>query len=274
MFALPFSKLSKSLSDLLDKKFDFVNKLTVKSNSKDLQVENSIRATDRHTYEGNVKTTSKTQLGEIESNLNTDGATDASFKSTRLMEVAVVTAKVKQDLAPKLTVDVETNSVNSSLNVDLFSAKPTVDLSAVYQYTNFQVGAIGVFDAKENQISNYNVGLEYTQPNFTATFKTVDRREKLQFSFFHAYSKSSVVGARAEFNLTTRDPGPLVVAAEHTFNTSSVKGKVDTRGTLALAFEHKLPNPSMRLGLSAQWSLTKRTSVPDRFGAGIQIGDV
>jgi len=273
-----YSKFGKSYSDLERKQFEYKHQLTVKTKAQDVDIDATVHAADKNTLEGTVKAVYKNKdLGEVEAKYQTEGPLDVSFKMDKYWPSTHLIAKVKQDFLPRLSVDYFSNTFNASAQADLLSHKPSVEVSGVYGSEGALFGGSAVFDLKDSQVSNYNVAFEYGTPEFVATVQTLDRGERLQLSYFHSFlgkhQLPCAVGAGAEINLASFDGRVLTLVGERQIpSNATVRAKMDTRGSLAVAFERRLDS-GVRFNVASQWNLLKRSSAPDRIGFGLTLGE-
>jgi len=284
MLAPPlFGKFGKSFSDLVKKKYDFKNSLTLKDKVENMTLETGATVGDSGLV-GTVKAVGTHGFGETETNIVTDGSVlEFKAKHTKLgqgLTVHLTANGVKS--CGQLLAEYQHDFVSASASVDATLELDTkFNGSVVLSHDRLAVGLGGTYGTKYSNFEDYNAGVEYSTKDFTATVQTKRRAELLAASYFHNVTHrtpglKTQVGAQLDVTLASPSTNyGLTIAAEHQLSKDmSVKAKVDTAGTVATVVEHRMENPQFKLLVSAQWNLAKKSSSPDRFGVGVTVGDV
>jgi len=280
-----WSKFGTSLKDLLTKKFDYKNQLTVKNNvAADLSVESTVVVGDNSALSGTVKTKYKNKdFGEVEAEVGTapnkDKATlSAEVKASKLYDGLTVTAKGTDVWTAKLGAEYKHESVATSVNFEATKDSNQVEGTIAAGFDGFSVGGQTKY-CFNHGIADYNFGAEYSQPDYVLTLKTEKKAEHLIGSYWHNLPVSrgklkTQVGGQVSWNLESGNK-VFTVGTEHEIDeVTTVKGKIDTDGNLASVLEHRLTNPFMRLSLSANWKVQDKTTAPKQFGVALTFGDV
>jgi len=277
-----YSKLGKSLSDLLKKKFEYSSKVSVRNNvTSDVTVEATTSLNEKSTYGGAVETTYKNRdFGEVKAEANTEGVLKAEVKANKLVDHLTVTLSGTERPSGKLLAEYQQEYFSLSGQVEHNSETTKLEATAVVGFDGFSVGGQARYDTATSDLEDYNAGAEYTKEDFTATIVTTDRADKLVASYFHKIKNrnaglKTVIGGRFEYDLTKQaNNRVLSIGAEHDIDKlTTARGKIDSNGTIAAVVEHRLDNPSLKLQLAAQWSGKNKTTSPEKYGLGMCFGD-
>jgi voltage-dependent anion channel protein 2 len=277
-----YSKLGKSLSDLLKKKFEYDSKINSRNAvNQELTVESAANLTEKGNYGGNVKTTYKNKdFGEVEGEVSTTGLLTGSVKATKLADNLTVTLSGSERPSGKLLAEYQKEYFAVSGQVEHNADTTKLEGTAVVGFDGFSVGGQARYDTATSDLEDYNAGAEYTHDDFTATLVTTERADKLVASYFHKIKNrtaglKTAVGGRFEYDLTKQaNNRVLTIGVEHDVDAASnFKAKVDSNGSIAGVVEHRLNNPSVKLAFAAQWSGKNKTTTPERFGVALNFGD-
>jgi len=276
-----YSKLGKSLSDLLKKKFEYSSKVAVRNNvTSDVTVE-ATTSLNNNTYSGAVETNYKNKnFGEVKLEANTEGVLKGEAKATKLVDHLTLTLSGTERPSGKLLAEYQQEHFSVSGQVEHNTETTKLEATAVVGFDGFSVGGQARYDTATSDLEDYNAGAEYSQDDFTATLVTTDRADKLVASYFHKIKNrtaglKTVVGGRFEYDLTKQaNNRVLSVGAEHDIDKiTTVRGKVDSNGSISAVVEHRLDNPSLKLQFAAQWSGKNKSTTPEKFGLGLNFGD-
>jgi len=279
-----WGKFGNNLKDLLTKKYDYKNQLSVKNNvASDLAIESTVGLGDAQTFTGTVKATYKNKdFGQIESEVGTvpnkDKATlQTEVKATKIYDGLTVIVKGTDVPNVKVTGEYRQESVSTSLQVEAAKDKTQFEGTLAAGFDGFTVGGQGKYCATHG-LADYNFGAEYSQNEYALTIKTESKTEKLVGSYWHNVPSSrgklkTQVGAQVNWNLENGSK-VFTVGTEHDIDdATTVKGKIDTDGVLASVLEHRLTNPMVKLNLSANWAVKDKTTNPKQFGVALTFGD-
>jgi len=281
-----WSKFGTQAKDLLSKKYDYKNQLTAKNNvAADLTVESTVTVADNSALSGTVKTKYKNKdFGEVEAEIGTvpnkDKATlSGEVKATKLYDGLVVSAKGTDVWTAKLGAEYRHESVAGSLTFEATKDSHQIEGTIAAGFDGFSVGGQSRY-CFNHGLSDYNFGAEYSQPEYALTLKTEKKADVLVGSYWHNVPTSrnklkTQVGAQVSWDLSGTGNKVFTVGTEHEIDeVTTVKGKIDTEGQLAAVLEHRLTNPFMKLGLSANWKVQDKTTTPNKFGVALTFGDL
>jgi len=234
---------------------------------------------DEKNVEGSLKVKYERSEGNGEFNYNIDGNADLELKTSKLYPNLVVTARADSSDGK---AGVEYRAPNVSLTSHClygFESKLLfAEASVVGDYQGLSVGGSGKYNVSESKVEDYNVGLEYNKDKLVATVQTIDQGKSAILSVFQQLAnrkqgvKPTQLGLKVEGKVGNLDNSLLTLGAHHYLdNTTSVRSKVDTKGTFATVLEHRLDNPALTVSLAAQWNVLKRKSSPDKFGVGFKF---
>jgi len=278
-----FGKLGTAASDLFKKKYDFQNVVQQKHKTKSGLVFTS-GAELGNGITGSLKLNYKQSSGEAEGEIHTNGNGKGSMKFKKLADGVVAT--VSTDAKNKDWGNTSTGKAVVDYQQDFFSGSAAVETSffdrtqlvgsGVIGFDGLSVGAEVKFDVKHvNDVDDYNVGAEYTQPDYTATIKTAKRGEELTASYFHKVSGDQQVGAQFLTRIAGGDEKVLTLGTEYKVDESTtIKLKGDTKGDVAAALQHDLKSPAVRFALSSLFDARSPSALTaKKFGLGITFGD-
>jgi len=278
-----FGKLGTAASDLFKKKYDYQNVVQQKHKTKSGLVFTS-GAELSQSIVGNVKLNYKQPSGEAEGEIQTNGNGKGQLKFKKLAEGVVAT--VSADAKNKDWGNTSTGKAVVDYQQDFFSGSAAVETSffdrtqlvgsGVIGFDGLSVGGEVKFDVKHvNDVDDYNVGAEYSQPDYTATVKTAKRGEDLHLSYFHKINESQQVGAQFLARISGGDEKVLTLGTEYKVDeATTLKLKGDTKGELATALQHDLKSPAVRFGLSSLFDARNpQLLTAKKFGLAITFGD-
>jgi len=278
-----FSNLGKAASDLFKKKYDYQNVIQQKHKSKNGLVFTS-GAELGNGITGHVKLNYKQPSGEGEGEIQTNGNGKGHLKFKKLADGVVAT--VSTDAKNKDWGNTSTGKALVDYSQDFFSGSASVETSffdrtqlvgsGVIGFDGLSVGGEVKFDVKHvNDVDDYNVAAEYTQPDYTATIKTAKRGEDLTASYFHKVSDATQVGAQFLAKLSGGDEKVLTFGTEHKVDESTtLKLKCDTKGDAATVLQHDLKSPAVRFGLSSLFDARAPSALTaKKFGLAVTFGD-
>jgi voltage-dependent anion channel protein 2 len=282
-----FSKIGSQTKDLLSKKYDYKNQLTVKGNvQSDLTLESTVVLSDGKDgksksgdINGSVKAKYKNKdFGELEGEIGTSGTLTGELKATKLADGLTVSIKGTERPQAKVTAEYKQDSVAASIGVTVESATNKVEPTLVVGADNFSVGGQVEYDTAAGDLSDYNFGAEFSQKDYTLSLKTQQKATVLVGSYFYNITQKNIklrtqIGAQVDWNLKSNDR-VLALGTEHDVDeTTTVKSRIDTNAQVAAVLEHRLTNPALKVGLSSQWNGRDRTTTPARFGVAFTFGD-
>jgi hypothetical protein len=285
-----FSNFGKSVRDMFKKKFEYDNKFKIITNNKSgLNVEfGSVVDSESNNLRGYVKETLNYQGYTIEGEVNTDptAETKASVKTSKLVKGLTIEAKAN------------TKSDDKSIAGPVYSGEGTYAQEYINVSTEFKtnkkqhkvksgvsVGFDGVSaggnivaDVSNNAtITDYNVGLEYSRPTYTASLWTEKQCDVANLGYWHRFSPDRAVAAQFKLQLGGKYEHSLIIGEECAFDSSTnfkCKAEIPS-GQVSLAVEHRLSNPQLLFNLAAQFTpkTFDKGVKADKFGFGITLGD-
>jgi len=270
-----WGNFGKSVKDLFTKKYTFKNQAITKHNAKNgVTLESGGIYTNE--LSGYVKGTHKSKdLGTIEVNIETSGKADGKVKFDQWYKGLVVTVSGNEKPSAKLNVDYSQEFFAGSASVDaaIKSGQAKVEGTAVVGFEGFALGGQARFDATgDNEVEDFNVGVEYVQDDFTATVQSGDKTEKITASYFQKVSPDLQVGASVDFGKGGR---VLTIGDEYQLDAdTTLKGKLNTKGVVSAVVEHRLANPKLQFGVAASFNAFNGAPVvADQFGLTLTFGD-
>jgi len=270
-----FKKLGKNTADLIKQKFNFTRQLKIRTTtSNDIQITTTGTANKDGDFSGSVNAQYKAKdVGTFKSELSTSGATELTAEVDKLYK-GFVFRLVGTD-APKATADVEYSQDMFAGTLNLESSKNTTILGAsgVIGFDGVSVGGEVKFDSKANEVSDFNVGVEYSQTDFTGTVKTRDKADNLDVSWYNKVNPDLQVGGITTYNFLNRNWKLTGVVSYALDDKTNVKAKADSAGVVAAVVEQRLSNPNVTVRLSTEFNAKKNTTMPEKFGAAAFFGE-
>jgi hypothetical protein len=288
-----FSKFGKSYSDLSGKKYDYANtvKVTSKTTSAPLLNFESTGYLNESSITGTAKVVhNDPTYGECTVEVDSsNGNFKTQFKNTQLVDGATITVaggyKVPKAGCSKTGFY---GSLNSEYSQDMFAAEtsltvsdktapasPGVDFTAsgVIGVQGMSVGGGVTVNASASKLSDYNLGIQYQNKEFTGTLKTADCADTINASWYHNVSNNQLYGLEFSTN-PFKGSKLLTLATQYQVDVdTTVKGKLNSNGVLAAAVETRLQNPKLKYNLAAEFNAVG-AGIPkaSRFGIGMEFG--
>jgi len=291
-----FSNYGKSSKDLFKKKYEFdhIIKTVNKSSRKGVSVESgAVFPSDSNPVRGFIKgkysnfgIDSFYKGGEFEFEFSTDPSQEskANCKFNNLAKgfgLNLLTSSKSSDksfkrpiIGVELDYSQEYVTVNANAKSDLDIHK--IDSSISIGYDNISVGSSAVLDiSRGSEVVEHNIGAEYIAEDFVAAVYTEKNSKSLTASYYQKINRDQAIGAQFKYDLTGRNERSLAVGTEYRVDLdTSIKAKVELpSGDIATSIEHRLANPKLLLGLSAQFNAKSQRFQADKLGVSITFGD-
>jgi len=302
-FTPPFFKdFGKSATDTFKKKFDekkdFKHVVQTKNKTASGLLFTSGGDFDsKNNVTGSLKVTYKhASFGEVEGSVSTAGPAKAELKLKKLVKGLTVTltgdtapafASTKPGAKPP-TFSSSTVKVGADYSQDFFAGsasaetqfwKPTLlSGAAVIGFDGLSVGGEVKLntDTISKDVEDYNVGAQYSGSDYTATVKTSAQGSVLSAQYWHRVHKDVQVAGEFTTKLDGSDDGRAFGLATHyqVDEKTIVKLRGSTTKVVAVAVEHRLPNPRVQLGAAASWGIVGFSAWnPKDFGLSLTFGD-
>lgn len=275
-----FCKFGKDARDLFKKNYEFKHQATLNSKPWAGMTLDTIFTENEKALEGKIKTKYEhSNFGTIDFNYNTlDGAFDSELRTTRLHKNAVGTLKVESsNVKGGVEFRAQNFAVTGHANYGLENQGVKVETSLVGDFNGLSFGGQVSYNVKDAAVDDFNVGVEYNRNKSTFSAITSNKLDDLSLGVYSEVEnrttglKNTQVGIKLETQTTTFDNAVLSVGAIHQCSVKHLcRGKIDTKGALALVLEHRLEG-GVTLSLASQWNVLKRSSAPEKLGLGIKI---
>jgi len=269
-----WGKFGTSVKDLFTKKYTFKNQVVTKHNAK-----NGVTLESGGVYtnelSGYVKATQKSkELGSAEVNIETSGKAEGKVKFDQMAKGLVLTLSGNEKPSAKVNVDYsqEYFAGSAALDTAVKSFQTKIDGSAVVGFEGLSFGGQFKFDVSgDNELEDYNAGVEYSQEDFTATIQSADKTEKITASYYQKVGSDLQVGASVDFGKGGR---VLTIGDEYQLDAdTTLKGKANTKGVVSAVVEHRLANPKLQFGVAASFNAFNGPVAADQFGLSVTFGD-
>jgi len=274
-----FKNFGKSFSDLLDKKFDFDTDVKVKTSSaaSGLTFETTARSSTKSSdfiglFKGVYK---RADVGTIETNFDTNGKAKFSFEADKFRPGFVAKFIAEQD--PIFGVDLGYTREYAAVSAGLTSKQNNyyLDSSLSLGYEGLSVGAALKANVNTSAIEDFNIGTQYSQPDFTVALKTSDMQQKVLGSYIHNVNPDVTVGGSFAYNMSPKSLSNVLslVTSYALDRDTSAKLKFSSNGTVTGAWEQRLFNPKVKVNLAAEYLLKSQGVTPEKIGLGLSFGD-
>jgi hypothetical protein len=154
-----------------------------------------------------------------------------------------------------------------------------INTTATVGVDNIAVGGqIAVAAGNTNEVTDYNLGVDYTHVDSVASIWTESQADVAVFNYYHLVKPTNAVGVQFKVEIAGNHSTQLILANEYKVDTNTtVKSKVEfPSGVVSTAFEHKLVNPKLKFNVAASFTPANFVSKPvaaDKFGIGLSYGD-
>lgn len=287
-----FNDFGKSYSDLSSKKFKFCNTATFTNKASNGLTLETTGVLGANSVSAKAKVTQKDpSFGETELNLCTkSGAFTTKAKAKKLVDGATFTVTggyqpPKQNssntgffaqAAANYSQDFFAGKANLKFSDRLSPASGGLDLSAsgVIGFQGLSVGGAVSVDATQGSLTDYNLGVQYTADDFTASLQTKQRADVINASWYHKVNRNQTAGVQFTTNPFAGSK-QLTFATEYQLDVdTTVKAKANSNGVLAVAVEHRLQNPRLKYNVAGEFN-SVGAGIPQasKFGLGLSFGD-
>jgi hypothetical protein len=276
-----WSKLTKSVSDLFKKDFDFgFNVKNTNKASKGLKFETA-GCNTASGVAGSVKVDyNHSDFGKVEAKVHTagrDSDTNAKITFNKLSKGLEVS--LAANAAPDLTLegsykaDQFTAKLAASTNLD--SAKHRAGVSATFgSFSGITLGGnvgASIGSSGSADVNDYNAGLTYGLENTTLGLVTSKKFDGITASVFHKYGSDTNLGLRLTSNLS-KGTNDVDFGFQHALSSaSSVKVRGNSAGVFGVSYVQKLSAPTAKFSFALERSLLNNKG--EKFGLGLHFGD-
>lgn len=270
-----FNDLNKRAKDLFSKKYDFKNELkNVRKASNGITLEhgaNTSKGLDTY-IKGTYKNKTLTAECEIHSEAG-PSATKAKVKFPGVVQGADISVSCNSASDADIEIAYKRDRLNKVVNIKHGSKGTCLHIAAAVAVADgLNAGGAVVVDIDGGALKDSSAAIELTRGQLQAGAKATK-----SFSFFditaHYKLQSDLsIGAGASINIS--DPSPsLQFGLDHKFNSNcDVKARIGSSGLLAAAIEHRLADPAVKVGLSAEFDVANNFA-GKKFGVGATFGD-
>jgi len=283
-----FTKLGKNTQDLLfKKKYDFKHTVQTKTKAKNGAAFTTGFEVGGKGLVGLLKLKfKKDTFGEADAEVKTGGAMSGTVKAKKLVKNAVfifgADAKPKEhpkEPSYKAGVEYTQEMFSGLLGVESSFPKHTVVHAAVMGgYDGFSLGGEVKVDPQNTKtVKDYAAGCQYDQKDYTVTLKAGDKGETVTGQAFYKLSADHQLGLQLVKKLDGSGDDSFTLGTEYRVDpVTKLKAKGDTKGILALAFEHRLANPKLLLNAASSLdaaNLKTGNFAAKDFGISVLFGD-
>lgn len=270
-----FNDLNKKAKDLLSKKYDFRNEAKhIRKASNGIKVEyggSKVKGLDTY-VKGTYKSKSLESEGEIHSDAS-PSSTKAKVKFPGVVAGADVSLTVTS--APDYTVEAvyKRDRVSTLLNLKHGSKGTILGINAAFSVASgLNAGVSTSVDVVAGSAKDTNVAVEFTQGAAQIGVKSSKAFSNYDFSAHYKVQSDLSVGGSCGININDLSPC-LKAGLDHKFNSNcDVKARIDSCGVIGAAVEHRLSNPAVKFGMSAEFDATNNFA-SKKFGAAATFGD-
>lgn len=213
-------------------------------------------------------------LGDIEMEAHSSGVAKGQFKLANVVDGVNVTASGNvNDVSLEANYSQDMLAATAKGTYNFGKSALAVSASGVVKVDTVSLGGQIDLDASGSP-KDYNVGAQYAGKDLTVALYTSKTIDDITVSFFQKYSSKLGLGASMLVQ-------PASGSRTFTFGTdyaldksTGVKAKGDSNGVVAAAVSHTLADPSMKVGMSAQFDATGDDIFKaQKFGVSLSFGD-
>ncbi len=137
---------------------------------------------------------------------------EASLKASSISKFTLSTEDGRQEPGKplqsfgKIGIEVNTPKVQADASIDVVNG-PVLQGSILYGYKDFKIGGEAMINThaedkdQSPELSNIDIGLSYTGPNWSAMGKTTDMMENVRLNYVQTVSPKLTVAAQVDYHL-------------------------------------------------------------------------
>jgi hypothetical protein len=269
-----FKDLGKKAKDLFKKQYDFKNEIKVVSTAAGVKLESG--GSHAKGLVGYTKANWKDDyLGDVEVEAHSCGLAKGQFKLANVADGVNLTVSGCAAGSLNLEANYVQDCVSATAKAghNLNKGSTSLSASAVFGFDGVSVGGQVDLDASGSP-KDYNVGAQYAAKDLVAALVTSNKGDDITISFHQKVSCCYSMGASM---LVKPESG----SRAYTFGTdycldknTSIKAKAGSCGTVGVAVSHKLADPKVKLGISAQFNaLSDDIFKAQKFGICMNFGE-
>ncbi|KAJ9642559.1 Mitochondrial porin [Coniosporium apollinis] len=130
-------------------------------------------------------------------------------------------------------------------------------VDAVTGHEGFLIGGEVGYDVQKAAVTRYSATLGYTMGSATAALQATNNMNLYTASYYQRVNSTTEVGVKTGFDVKSNTSIGMELASKHQLDPSSfVKGKINDRGILALAYNSKI-NSGLTFGIGASFDANK-----------------
>jgi hypothetical protein len=212
-------------------------------------------------------------FGEVEETFKTTGAVDGKIKLTKLADNTTVTVSGNQDYDFKCEADYKMDAFAAQFDIDTNMAS-ALQLSANV-VDGLAVACRADFDFSNGaDLKDWNVGGQYAfSKNLILSSVTSKGRSKATMGVLYKRNCCESFAINQCLNTSTFESS-LAVGYERKIDDSmTMKCKIGTCGAFAMALEHKLASPKLKVNFAAEFDAFNSGAGARKTGLGLVFGD-
>lgn len=216
-------------------------------------------------------------LGDVEVEAHSSGSASGSVKMNKLVDGLKLTVAANNSSALSVdgTYTQDLLTATAKISHSLSKGSTGIDASVAFGIDGVAVGGSVQLDGA-NIVSpkDFNVGAQYSQKDLVAALVTSNLGSDITASYFQSVSGDLSLGSSM---LIKPDSGSrtFTFGGEYSLDkATTLKGKIDSSGTVGTSVTHVLANPSLKFCVSAQFdALSSDVLSAQKFGVSINLGD-
>lgn len=271
-----FANINKKTKDLFKKQYDFKNEVKVTTNAGGFKLESG-GYNDRAGLTGYTKANfTDANFGDVELEGHSDGTTKGQFKLKNAAKSGAdvtVAGTLCGDLSLEAAYEKDMVATTLKLAHNLNKGSTAAILSAVMNSDGVSVGGAVDLDALTGSVADYNVGMEYSQKDLTASIFTTNQGNDITVSYFQKLSANMQLGGSM---FVKSDSARLFTfGGEYNMDKDTViKSKATSKGILGVAVTHTLRDQGVKVCVSSEHDTKGETMAAQKFGVSFAFGDL
>jgi len=270
-----FNDLNKRAKDLLSKKYDFRNELkNVRKSSNGITLEHG--ASTGKGLDTYIKGTHKTKTLSVEGEIHSDAGPSSTKAKVKLPGVVAGTDfSVTCTSVPDANFEVayKRDRLNTLLNLKTSAKGSNLSVNAsVGLADGINAGGSASVDLDAGALKDSSVAVEVTRGQLQAGVKSSKMFSVFDITAHYKVRSDLSVGGGCSINVNDGSPS-FQAGLDHKFNSNcDVKARINGSGLIGAAVEHRLANPALKVGLSAEFDAGNNFA-SKKLGVGCTFGD-
>lgn len=223
-----------------------------------------------------MKGTYKFASGSFEAQVHSAGGpNDTNCKLTLGKLIPSTSLSVSATSTPDLTVEAnyQQGNITSLLTMNHNDAKGAgLTVSGTFAISPVVLGAQVGVDVSSGGLKDYGLAAQANLGDIQATIRSEKRNSNLSVSIFQPLGGGLSWGASLGLQPADFSSRTLTLGTHYNLDKSTfVKARANTSGVVGIAVSHKLANPSLKFGVSAEFDTASDTSAAKKVPWSVEL---